>query len=47
MEILWPLGLVLVLGLAYNFGGMLLCVAVSVALTLVFKALGDHARGPR
>jgi hypothetical protein len=42
-ELVWPLGLVLVLGVAYNVGGMLLFVVVGVALTVVFKALGDAA----
>lgn len=43
MEILWPLGLTFVLGMAYNVGGMVLFVVVGVALTVVFKALGDTA----
>ncbi|HEY2085499.1 MAG TPA: hypothetical protein VGH54_05620 [Mycobacterium sp.] len=43
MEILWPLGLVLVLGLAKIEGGWPLLIVVSVGLALVFKALGDAA----
>lgn len=43
MEILWPLGLTLVLGLAYNVGGMPLFVVVGLGLAAVFKFLGDAA----
>jgi hypothetical protein len=43
VEILWPLGLVLVLGLAKIEGGWPLLIVVALGLTLVFKALGDAA----
>jgi hypothetical protein len=43
-ELVWPVGAALILGAAHVMGGMVLLIVVAVAMTWVFKVLGDSAR---